>query len=110
MASLWERLKLGLNTTRTSLARNLKGLFVETREWTSDDYEKLEAALIQADLGVRYATRFVEDVRQRYERGEIKTAADILKIAREDVARIMSVDQAPVNFAGKGPTVIILVG
>jgi fused signal recognition particle receptor len=110
MRALFDTFKRGFDITRTALSRSLQGLFVETREWTAADYERLEAALIGADLGVAYTTRLLDDVRDRYRRGQIKTADDIIRVAREDVVRIMGRDVAPPAFAANGPTVILLVG
>ena len=110
MRALFDTFKRGFDITRTALSRSLQGLFVETREWTAADYERLEAALIGADLGVAYATRLLDDIRDRYRRGQIKTADDIIRVAREDVIRIMGQDVAPPAFAASGPTVILLVG
>jgi fused signal recognition particle receptor len=110
MRSFLDKFKKGLDITRTALSRNVKGLFGENKAWSEDDYEELEAALISTDLGVNYSMRLVEDVRERYRRGVIKTADDILRIARDDVRGIMDKDVPPMTFADSGPTVIIMVG
>jgi fused signal recognition particle receptor len=110
MKSFLEKFKKGLDITRTALTRNVGGLFRDNRVWTEDDYEELEAALISTDLGVGYSMRLVEDIRERYRRGAIKTADDILRIARDDVRRIMDKDVPPMNIAPSGPTVYLMVG
>ena len=109
-SDLATKFRHGLARTRTSIGRNVKGIFTSQGTWGEDEYEALEAALIGADLGVAYTTRLVEDVRARYARGEIATADDIIQIAREDVSRIMHRDDPPLNLAADGPTVVLFVG
>ena len=110
MKAFFDKFKKGLDITRTSLTRNIKGLFTDVGEWSDDDYDELEAALIGSDLGVNYSTRLVEDIRERYQRGLIKTAEDIIRIAREDVREIMDKDVPPMKIAADGPTVFLMVG
>lgn len=111
MKSVFNVFKRGLQRTKTTLVRRLQGIFAEVDEWTDGNFEDLEAALISADLGVDIATRLVEDLRDRYERGMVKTADDILRVAEEDLIGILKGHHAPpINQNAEGPTVIILVG
>ncbi len=110
MRSFLDKFRKGLDITRTALTRNVRGLFGENKAWSEDDYEELEAALISTDLGVNYSMRLVEDIRERYRRGIIKTADDILRIARDDVRRIMDKEVPPSTLAASGPTVFLMVG
>lgn len=102
--------KRGFQRTKTMLVRNIQSIFSETGEWTEDSYEDLEAILIGTDLGVSVTQRLVEDVRDRYNRGEIETAEDIIAVAREDVVRVLGQEQPPIRYNATGPTVILLVG
>ena len=108
--SIFDKFKKGLDITRTALSRNIRSIFSSERPWTEDDYEELEAALIQSDLGAQYTTRFVEDIRERYQRGQIKTADDIIQIARDDVVERLKVESRPINFNSSGPTILLMVG
>ena len=110
MKSFLNTFKKGLQRTKTKLVRNIKGIFSDDRPWSESDYEELEASLIAADLGVAISTRIVSDIRDRYERGEITTAEDILRIAREDVVRILGAVPPPMRLGTDGPTVILFVG
>jgi fused signal recognition particle receptor len=110
MKSLFSSFKRGLQRTKTLLVRNIQSLFSSGQEWSQATYDELEAILIGADLGVTVSARLIEDIRDRYQRGEIATAEDILKIARQDIVRVLSVQQPPIKLAASGPTVILLVG
>lgn len=111
MKSVFSIFKHGLQRTKTSLLRQIQGLFADVENWDEETFEDLEAALMSADLGVEMSARLVDDIRDRYERGEIKTGEDVLAVARQDVAGALEKHRTqPVNWADAAPTVILLVG
>jgi fused signal recognition particle receptor len=111
MKSVFNVFKRGLQRTKTTLVRRLQGVFAGIEEWTDEQFDDLEAALIGADLGVSISTRLVDDLRDRYERGLVKTTEDILRVAEDDLIGIMNSHHAPpINENPDGPTVILLVG
>lgn len=111
MKSLYSAFRNGLRKTKTRLVRNIQTAFTDAEVWTEEAYEDLEAALIAADIGVEAATRFVDDVRERYDRGEINTAEDILAIAGEDLTGELSqVNAAPFNWSEGELGVLLVVG
>jgi len=111
MKSVFTVFQRGLQRTKTSLARRVQALFTDARVWDDDKYEELEAALIGTDLGVDISLRIVADIRERYQRGQIDTSADILAVARADVlARLQRDVVPPLRTATAGPTVVLLVG
>ncbi|MFT5126441.1 MAG: fused signal recognition particle receptor [Rhodothermales bacterium] len=110
MKALLTKFRHGLQRTKTALVRNLQGLFNDSKEWDEDSYEELEAALIGADLGVGVSMQLVDDIRDRYKRGEIQTAADIIASAKADVSELLKSEHEPMAFAPSGPTVILMVG
>ncbi len=110
MKSLFSAFKHGLIKTKTSLIRNLTSVFTGDKVWDEDDYEMLEAALVSADLGLQVTQRIMGDIRKRYERGEIKTAEDIIKIAENDICNQFSSNENEIEFNNQGPTVILMVG
>ncbi|MCH2175762.1 MAG: signal recognition particle-docking protein FtsY [Lentisphaeria bacterium] len=110
MKAFFEKFKSGLNITRTTISRSVSSIFSSNKPWTDDDYDELEAALIGSDLGISYTTRFVDDIRQRYNEGKISTAEDILQIAREDIISLMSDSSTELPLQTSGPTIILMVG
>ena len=109
MKSIFDKFKRGLQRTKTTLVRNIQTIVSDTGEWTDTTYERLEAALIGADLGVAISTRLAATIRERYERGLISTGDDIIRVAREDLGSMMHTPE-PIAFSTDGPTVILLVG
>jgi fused signal recognition particle receptor len=110
MKSLFSVFSEGLQKTKTALVRGIQGLFTDTKPWTEETYEELEAALLATDLGVAATTQLVADVRDRYTRGQIATASDVYAVIRQDVAAMLKDDRPLVRENPNGPTVILMVG
>lgn len=111
MKSIFNVFKRGLQRTKTTLVRRVQSIFSEHATWDDDAFDDLEAALLGADLGVEVSMRLVDDIRDRYERGLIKTSEDVLSVAREDmVAALAEGTPGNADLASSGPTVILLVG
>lgn len=110
MKSIFSVFKRGLQKTTTSVSRSLASVFTGEKRWTDEQFEDLEAMLISSDFGVKASLNIVEDIRDRYSRGVIKTTDDILAVACEDVSSILKKNIRDVNYAPSGPTVIMLIG
>src|SRR5580765_5301489 len=73
------------------------------------DWDELEHALIRADLGVPLTTRILRKLQER-EAWSLLGISDVIKVAREEISKILPAETKPiVPFAGK-PTVIVIVG
>lgn len=103
MASLWQRLKDVALTDVRVIARG--GV-------DAGSLARLEALLIEADFGVRVATRLVLDIERRAKRGEIRSHDDFERALREGVeAALRSGRSDPrLAFAADPPTVILVLG
>ena len=110
MKSLFSVFKKGLQKTATSVARSVGGLITDIEKWDDSTFEDLEAALISADFGTETTFRMVEDIRDRYERGLIKTSDDVNKIISADVLNILSRNHRNISINKDGLTVIFMVG
>lgn len=105
------RFRHGLQKTRTSLQRRIQGLFTDGTAWDETSYEDLEAALIATDLGVDLSLRLVDDIRNRYKRGQIHTSEDIMDVARIEIRRLLTAAEPPLSQAAdRQPGVVLLVG
>ncbi|MEA2013299.1 MAG: signal recognition particle-docking protein FtsY [Verrucomicrobiota bacterium] len=108
--SLFKIFKKGLKKTKTSLTRNLKSVFSGSQKWTEESYDYLEAVLIGTDMGVVATSRLVNDVRDRYEQGDIATVEDIMQIAEADVKRLLSDVEYPEINMQKELTIVMMIG
>ena len=107
---IFDIFKKGLQKTKTSILRSFESMFSGTQKWDASTYRKLEESLISADLGVNVTMALVKDIKDRYERGEIKTADDIIQIGSETLTKILSEGNTGINENPNGLTVILMVG
>ena len=73
------------------------------------DWDELEESLIRADLGVPMTMRIIKTLQER-EAWALLGIGDVIKAVREEIARILPRDPAPVHRATGKPTVILIVG
>ena len=111
MEALFSKFKSGLKRTKTMLVRNIQSVFTDTGEWTEQSYERLEEALIKADLGVTITDRLIADIRDSYNRGDIHTSADIIHSAKTVFNELLSKGQKNAfTFKNTSPIIVMLVG
>jgi len=73
------------------------------------DWDELEETLIRADLGVPMTMRIIKTLQER-EAWALLGIGDVIKAVREEIARILPRDPAPIRRAPGKPTVILIVG
>ena len=70
------------------------------------DWDELEETLIRADLGVSMMVKIVKALQQR----EKVTTNDIVEVTREEIARVLPMDNPPLRPLAARPKVILMVG
>jgi len=73
------------------------------------DWDELEESLIRADLGVPMTMRIIKTLQDR-EAWALLGIGDVIKAVREEIARILPRDPAPLHPATGKPSVILIVG
>lgn len=73
------------------------------------DWDELEENLIRADLGVTMTDRILDALRERARTSRI-TADDIASVAREEVGRILPLENPPLRPLPAKPKSILIVG
>src|SRR4029077_20695692 len=73
------------------------------------DWDEREETLIRADLGVPMTMRIIKTLQER-EAWALLGIGDVIKAVREEIARILPRDPAPIRRATGKPTVILIVG
>src|SRR5271156_6701373 len=71
------------------------------------DWDELEETLIRADLGVPMSMKILKSLRSREKQ---VTANDIIEVTREEVAKILPFDPAPLRPLPAKPKVLLIVG
>src|SRR4029078_7814635 len=73
------------------------------------DWDELEESLIRADLGVSMTMHIIKTLQER-EAWALLGIGDVIKAVREEIARILPRDPAPIRRAAGKPAVILIVG
>ena len=73
------------------------------------DWDELEHALIRADLGVALATRIISKLQER-EAWSLLGIQDVIKVAREEITKILTNETKLIQPLSGKPTVILIVG
>ena len=73
------------------------------------DWDELEHALIRADLGVPLMTRILKNLQER-EAWSLLGIRDVIKVAREEIEKVLPTETKPIVSVSGKPTVILVVG
>jgi len=76
-----------------------------------ETWEDVEAALIQADIGVATATKIVEDLRQQVRERRIKDSSEVVALLNSEMVSMFDTTKArDLTFSEDRPTVWLIVG
>ncbi len=106
---LFDKLKAGLQKTHSKLVHEIKRIVTDSPKLTGTSLEQLEAALLGADLGLTTTQQIVAAVRKAYET-QGSGGVDVFTIARGEVEKSLSSNQAALHKEAPGPTVVSIVG
>jgi len=73
------------------------------------DWDELEHALIRADLGVALTTRIIAKLQER-EAWSLLGIQDVIKVAREEITKILPAKAKPLQPISGKPNVILVAG
>jgi fused signal recognition particle receptor len=101
------RLRANLRTTREALTGELRATFHGSLD--DETWERLEEALIYADVGARTTARVVERLEREAEEGRIGSGEDLEIRLRETLAELARAGDDHIDVS-HDPTVILTVG
>src|SRR3954470_16730396 len=81
--SLLDRLKAGVEKTRSGLVDRIEDVLSGKKEIDADLLEELEYTLITADIGVRTVNEILDRIKQRVDRKMTGDAAEVRGLIRE---------------------------
>jgi len=108
--NLLERLKAGIEKTRTGLVERLEDVVSGRKEIDADLLDELEYALITADIGVTTTSEILESIRQRVDRKMVGDAAQIKQLIREHLLEVLESVDRPLPRVAEPPAVVMVVG
>lgn len=107
---LLDRLKAGIQKTRSGLVDRIEDVLAGKKQIDADLLEELEYTLITADLGVRTVQDILERIRQRVDRKMASDASEIRGLIREHILELLSASETPIRMVTTPPAVVMLVG
>lgn len=108
--NLLDRLKAGIEKTRSGLVDRLEDVISGRKEIDAELLDELEYALITADIGVNTATEILESIRQRADRKQLSSAGEIKQLIAQHLLEILEAADRPVPHVSEPPAVVMVVG
>jgi fused signal recognition particle receptor len=108
--NLLDRLKIGIQKTRSGLVDRLEDALAGKKEIDAELLEELEYALITADIGVATVEDILEQIRQRVDRKLTSDAQEIRNLVREQLLEVLRASEMPIREVKQPPAVVMLVG
>jgi|GEM_PF-506248 len=100
----------GLEKTRSGWISKLGQLFGGKKALDPNMLENLERVLFSADIGVKTATRLLDEVRDSLSRKELADTEAVWDFLRARSLRMLKVDAPPLTFDGAKPFVLLVIG
>jgi fused signal recognition particle receptor len=108
--SLLDRLKSGIEKTRTGLVSHLEDALAGRKEIDADLLEELESTLISADIGIRTTGEILEIIRQRVDRSQVNDAQELKLLIRSHLVEVLEATERPLPRVTSPPAVVLVVG
>ena len=108
--NLLDRLKAGIQKTRSGLVDRLEDVLAGKKQIDPSLLEELEYTLITADLGVRTVQEILDRIQERVDRKLTSDAGEIRGLIREQLLETLSASEAPVRIVSQPPAVVFVVG
>ncbi len=108
--TLLEKLKSGIQKTRTGLVEQLETALAGRKEINADLLEELEYGLVSADIGIKTTEEILELIRQRVDRRTLSDAGELKQLIREHLVEVLTATERPLPRVSQPPAVVLVVG
>ena len=105
----FDKLKNGLNKTKTSFDDKINNVFKNFRKVDEDFLDELEEVLIMSDIGMDTSVKIISNLRERIKKEKIQDEEDVKQALREEMQKILDVTDIELHLNTK-PSVILVVG
>jgi len=105
----FEKLKQGLNKTKTSFDEKINNVFSNFRKVDEEFLEELEEVLIMSDIGVDTSLKIINNLRQRIKKENVQDEEKVKEILRDEMQIILDESDISLNLNTK-PSVILVIG
>lgn len=105
----FEKLKNGLNKTKTSFDEKINNVFSNFRKVDEEFLDELEEILIMSDIGMDTSIKIISNLRGRIKKENIKDEEDVKQALREEMQKILDVTDISLHLETK-PSIILVIG
>lgn len=105
----FDKLKNGLNKTKTSFDEKMNNVFSNFRKVDEDLLEELEEVLIMSDVGANTSSMIIENLRDRIKKENIKDEEGVKEALRTEIKETFDKTDNTLKLQTK-PAVILVVG
>ena len=105
----FDKLKNGLNKTKSSFDEKINNVFSNFRKVDEDFLDELEEALIMSDIGIETSEKIISNLRDRIKKENIKDEEEVKQALRDEMKKILDVTDVSLHLNTK-PSVILVVG
>ncbi|MES2391663.1 MAG: signal recognition particle-docking protein FtsY [Acidobacteriota bacterium] len=106
----FDRMKQAVTRTRESLAESISSVVALTREVDEANLDDLEFALLASDIGAATTNDIIMRLRDRALRQGISDGAELKRLLKAEILRILAAVDQPITHAAAPPEVIMMVG
>jgi fused signal recognition particle receptor len=107
---LLDRLKAGIEKTRSGLIDRLEDAIAGRKEIDAAVLDEIEETLYTADIGVATTTEIVERLRERVERHSLADGEELKRLIREHLLEVLEGAERPMPHVAEPPAVVMVVG
>ena len=105
----FDKLKNGLNKTKTSFDEKINNVFKSFRKVDEDFLDELEEVLIMSDIGMDTSIKIISNLRERIKKEKIQDEEEVKQALREEMQKILDGADKELHLNTK-PSVILVVG
>jgi fused signal recognition particle receptor len=108
--TLLDRLKSGVQKTRSGLVDRLEDVLSGKKEIDAELLEELEYTLITADIGVKTVQEILDRIQERVDRKMTSNATEIRGLIQQHILEVLQASETPIHIVRTPPAVVMLVG
>ncbi|MBQ2938111.1 MAG: signal recognition particle-docking protein FtsY [Clostridia bacterium] len=105
----FDKLKQGLNKTKTSFDEKINNVFSNFRKVDEEFLDELEEVLIMSDIGMDTSIKIISSLRERIKKEKIQDEEQVKQALREEMQKILDITDISLQLNTK-PSVILVVG
>ena len=105
----FDKLKNGLNKTKTSFDEKINNVFKNFRKVDEDFLDELEEVLKMSDIRMNTSIKIISNLREKIKKEKIQDEEEVKQALREEMQKILDVTDIELHLNTK-PSVILVVG